>query len=226
MFDLKVGSGAELDYVLAQQAGTRGRSVSQSSFWISEGGKVKAFTVSKGSLLTRTQINLYSEGESTQTQLYGIFLGDDKSHVDVRTNSEHLKPKGVSTQVQKGILFDEARGVFNGKITIAIDAQEVDAHMLNQNLLLGDLAEIDTKPELDVYADNVKASHGATVGSVNEDELFYLQSRGIGREQAQELIIQGFVLSELKHIESEQVRTWIKNLLMKKLSVTKEVFGG
>lgn len=143
--------------------------------------------------LLRQDIHAYLIGENASTELRGIYLGKGSSYVDTHVNVFHKVPHTRSVQHYKGVLTGSSRGVFNGKIIVERDAQKTDASQLNKNLLVGENAEVDTKPELWIDADDVKAAHGATVGQLNEDELFYLQSRGLSNEVAKKILLKAFV---------------------------------
>ena len=119
-------------------------------------------------------------GEGAECVLNGLYLADDKQHVDNHTEIEHLMPRAKSLELYKGILSGAAHGVFNGKIVVHKDAQKTDARQTNKNLVLSENAVVNTKPQLEIYADDVKCSHGSTIGQLDPDALFYFRSRGIG----------------------------------------------
>ncbi len=131
-------------------------------------------------------------GEGSETRLQGLYLGEKSQHVDHYTSIDHLVPHTTSHQLYKGILTDQSRGVFMGRVKVHQDAQQTVALQQNKNLLLSTEAEVDTKPQLEIDADDVKCSHGATIGQMAEDEIFYLMSRGIPRQRVQHLLCEGF----------------------------------
>ena len=149
-------------------------------------------SISLGGRLVRNDINVVLDGERAHCTLRGLILADGRQHVDYHTVIEHVKPYGTSAETYKGVLGGHGRGVFDGKIKVHQDAQKTDAHQSSKNLLLSKNAEIDTKPQLEIYADDVKCSHGATVGQLDEDMIFYLRSRGIDADTARALLVFGF----------------------------------
>lgn len=145
-----------------------------------------------GSALARMDIDVCLRENGAQTELNGLMLGKGRQHMDTHTQVDHLAPHTLSREVYRCILDDKSRGVFNGKVVVHQDAQKIEAHQASNNLLLSENAEIDTKPELEIYADDVKCSHGATVGQLDRNAMFYLLSRGIDRETARGLLVFAF----------------------------------
>jgi Fe-S cluster assembly protein SufD len=121
-----------------------------------------------------------------------LYLAGGRQHVDHHTCIDHARPRGVSRELYKGVVDGAARAVFNGKVIVRPDAQKTDAHQSNRNLLLSEGAEVDTKPQLEIYADDVKCSHGATVGQLDENQVFYLRSRGVGEDVARKVLVHAF----------------------------------
>ncbi|MEF3075707.1 Fe-S cluster assembly protein SufD [Methylobacter sp. Wu1] len=144
-----------------------------------------------GSLLARSDIHADLD-HASECELNGLFLGGKRQHIDNHTRINHLKPRGISREVYKGVLGDRARGVFQGRVIVAQDAQNTDSEMNNRNLLLSEDAEVDTKPQLEIYADDVKCGHGVTVGQLDEKSIFYLQSRCVDEETARNMLTFAF----------------------------------
>jgi len=144
-----------------------------------------------GSLLARSDIHTDLD-HASECELNGLFLGSKRQHIDNHTRINHLKPRGISREVYKGVLGDRARGVFQGRVIVAQDAQNTDSEMNNRNLLLSEDAEVDTKPQLEIYADDVKCGHGVTVGQLDEKSIFYLQSRCVDEETARNMLTFAF----------------------------------
>jgi Fe-S cluster assembly protein SufD len=163
-------------------------------------------SISFGGQLVRNDINVVLDAEGASCLLNGLFMARGRQHMDYHTRVDHAKPNGSSEEVYKGILDGRARGVFNGRVKVHPDAQKTDAHQSNKNLLLSRDAEVDTKPELEIYADDVKCSHGATVGQLDEQSLYYLRSRGIGESQARGLLTYGFARDILERVELAPLR--------------------
>ncbi len=171
--------------------------------------QANVLSIMSGGKVLRNILNVEQDGPGVYCKANGLSLVKSGEHFDVRSRFLHLKPQGTSQQLYKSVVSEKARFVFNGKIYIEKDAQKVDASMLNKNLLLGKLAEADTKPELEVYADDVKAGHGASVGQLDISELFYLMSRGISKRRALELLARAYVDELVLDIPSESLREWI-----------------
>lgn len=150
-------------------------------------------TISLDNHFIRNEVEVYSNGEGTHTQLYGAFLGHGKNHQDHHTYMHHKFPNCTSDENYKGILWDQATGVFNGKVKVYKDAQKINAFQSNKNLLLSEQASMNSKPELEIYADDVKCSHGSTTGQLDEQALFFLRSRGITRDKAAKLLTSAFI---------------------------------
>ena len=144
-----------------------------------------------GGLLARSDIHVDLD-HASECELNGLYLGVKRQHIDNHTRINHLKPYAVSRELYKGVLDDRARGVFQGRVIVAVDAQKTDSQMNNRNLLLSDDAEADTKPQLEIYADDVKCGHGVTVGQLDEKSIFYLQSRCVDEETARNMLTFAF----------------------------------
>lgn len=181
------------------------------------GSEFVSHSISLGGRLVRNDINVLLDGENARCTLNGLLLADGRQHVDYHTVIEHAKPRCTSVETYKGIFGGRGRGVFDGKIKVHQDAQKTDAHQSSKNLLLSKDAEIDTKPQLEIYADDVKCSHGATVGQLDEDMLYYLRSRGIGEEAARALLVFGFARDVVDAIELEALRQELAGTLVSRI---------
>jgi Fe-S cluster assembly protein SufD len=166
-----------------------------------------------GSLLARHDIISDLES-SAECELNGLYLGMHKQHLDNFTRIHHKQPNGISREFYKGILNDNARGVFQGRIVVAENAQKIDSQMTNRNLLLSNHAEIDTKPQLEIYADDVKCSHGVTVGQLDEKSIFYLKSRGIDEQSAKHILTYAFANEMVEKVSFEPLKTRLKTQLL------------
>jgi Fe-S cluster assembly protein SufD len=159
------------------------------------GGRSSRFSshaLSLGGALVRNEVVAVLEGEGVDCALDGFYLGGDGQLVDNHTTIDHAKPHCTSREVYKGILAGRARAVFNGKIIVRPDAQKTDAKQTNKALLLSDDAQINTKPQLEIFANDVKCTHGAAIGQLDDDALFYLRARGLGVSEARNLLIHAF----------------------------------
>jgi len=156
-------------------------------------------------------------GENAETHSYGLFLADKHQHIANFVKVDHVAPNCNSTQLFKGVLDDNATGAFNGRIMVHKDAQKTNAYQSNNNIILSENAHMDTKPQLEIYADDVKCSHGATVGQLDENALFYLRSRGIDAREAKLMLMFGFAHDVVKNIPIEALRERIDNLVLQRL---------
>lgn len=170
---------------------------------LSRGCHLMAHTVTLSGLLVRNNVRVLLDGEGAECRLNGLYLGDGKQHVDNFTEIEHAKPRATSSELYKGILNGASHGVFNGKIVVHKDAQKSDARQTNKNLLLSPQAAVNTKPQLEIYADDVKCSHGSTIGQLDADALFYLRSRGLGLDEARSLLSFAFARDVVGRITIE-----------------------
>lgn len=170
--------------------------------------------ISAGSGLARIEVNVVLDGEGAQAELNGLYYVVDKMHVDCRTRVEHRKPHTTSRELYKGILSDHGRGVFNGRVIVSKDAQKTDAQQSNRNLLLSKHAEVDSKPQLEIFADDVRCSHGTTIGQLEDDELFYLRSRGLGVNEARRLLVHGFAGEILEGIRIDPLRKHLEGEIL------------
>tara|TARA_Y100001968_G_C19451970_1_gene769357 strand:- start:342 stop:1610 length:1269 start_codon:yes stop_codon:yes gene_type:complete len=168
-------------------------------------------SLSAAGKLIRNGLNINVVGEDCNTYLNGLFIPSGKEHMDNHTYLDHAKPNCFSSECYKGILKDKAVGVFNGKVVVHQDAQKIMAYQQNNNLLLSDDAVINSKPELEIYADDVKCSHGSTTGQLDQEALFYLQSRGISKEGAIQLLMVGFVEEVIDQIQVDEIKDFFSN---------------
>lgn len=168
--------------------------------------------------MVRNNLTINLEDENCEGHMYGLFLLDKKSHVDNNTSVDHLKPNSYSNELYKGILDEKSTGVFNGKIYVRQDAQKTNAFQSNNNILLSEDATLHTKPQLEIWADDVKCSHGCTSGQLDEDAIFYLRARGINEKSAKAMLLNAFALETMEQVKVESVREEIQSLIDKKLS--------
>jgi Fe-S cluster assembly protein SufD len=167
--------------------------------------------------LIRNSTYHFLAGEGAESYSYGLFLADKFQHIDNFVNVDHASPKCTSNQLFKGVLDDMSTGAFNGRILVRPDAQGTVAYQRNNNILLTDDAKMDTKPQLEIFADDVKCSHGATIGQLDDDALFYLKSRGINKREARLMLMFGFAHEVIQNIKIEPLRERMDNLVMQRL---------
>ena len=178
-----------------------------------------AVTISLNGGLIRNNMNIVMEAEGNEAHLYGLYLLKGNTHVDNHTLVDNTKPNCFSNEFYKGILDDNASGVFSGKIFVRQDAQKTNAYQSNKNILLSNNATINTKPQLEIFADDVKCSHGCTVGQLDEEALFYLRTRGISKEHAQSMLLEAFAEDVVVQIRYEPLRNYVEKLIIDRLSV-------
>jgi len=172
-----------------------------------------------GGSFTRNNLNFEQNGSNCESNMNGISILDDKQLADNHTFVDHKSAHCRSNEMYKGVYLGHSKGVFNGKIMVRPDAQKIDAFQSNNNLLLSDHSSIDSKPQLEIYADDVKCSHGCTIGQLDEDALFYMRSRGIGIEEAKAVLTYAFASEAIENISVEEVKLLAQKLLAKKLNV-------
>jgi Fe-S cluster assembly protein SufD len=170
-----------------------------------------------GGALVRNDVGAVLDAEGIECTLNGLYLGHRRRLIDNHTAIDHAKPHCHSFEIYKGVLDGRSRGVFNGKIFVREDAQKTDAKQTNQVLLLSDHATINTKPQLEIFADDVKCTHGATVGQLDEESLFYLRARGIGHEQARAMLIHAFASDIIDRVTIEPLREALESQLLEQL---------
>ena len=175
-------------------------------------------SVALGGALARTDIHAHLHAAGATVDLNGLYIVGGKQHIDNHTRVDHLAPATYSNENYRGILGDAGRGVFNGKVVVHKDAQKIEARQSNANLLLSDDAEVDTKPELQIYADDVQCSHGATVGKLDEGMLFYLRSRAIAEDAAKSILTFAFAQEVMNRCKLDLVRKHLEGLVSEKLS--------
>lgn len=177
-------------------------------------------TFSFGGKLTRNNLSFFQKGEHCDSVLKGITILEEKQHVDHNTLVHHISPNCESHQDYKGIFDGSSTGVFNGKVLVDREAQKIDAFQQNNNILISDKSTINAKPQLEIFADDVKCSHGCTIGQLDEDALFYLRSRGIGKKEAGALLMYAFANNVLKSVKIPELKKRINMLIALKIGVS------
>ncbi len=216
--EIVVGENARLDHYRTQRESLSAYHVSTTQVHMDRDAHLTSHAVSIGGSLTRNAVNAVLDGEGCECTLNGLYLGAGRQLVDNHTIIEHAKPRCQSHEIYKGILDDRAQGVFNGRIHVHHDAQKTDARQTNRALLLSDRARINTKPELLIFADDVKCTHGATIGQLDPDALFYLQARGIGRDQARAMLTAAFGGEAIDDMQVEPVREHLSNMMRQRFT--------
>ncbi len=216
--DIVVGPGAELDHYTLQLENDEGAfHVGRAHVRQARESRVESCAVTFGGRLVRNEVRARLEAEAAACTLNGLFVIGGRQHVDTHTVVDHVAPGATSRQLYKGILDGRARGVFNGRVIVRPGANGTDAHQMNKNLLLSDEVEVDSKPQLEIFADDVKCSHGAADGQPAGDAVFYLKSRGLDEEAARTLLTFGFANEVLARIRVEPLRARLETLLTARL---------
>jgi Fe-S cluster assembly protein SufD len=207
-----VGKAARVNHAKLQQESRKGFHIAHIAAEQARDSRFGSHAFAFGAQLARSEIAARL-GEGSDTELVGLYVGDGRRHVDHHTFIDHAAPRGTSRELYKGVLDGSSRAVFNGRVIVRPDAQGTDAQQTNRNLLLSDDAEVDTKPQLEIWADDVKCAHGATVGQLDEDQLYYLRSRGVGEADARGLLIRAFALETLGSVAFDPLRARLEALL-------------
>lgn len=181
-------------------------------------GHYVAHTVDLGGRLVRNTVSASLAGEGAECTLNGLYVASGRQHVDHHTRIDHLVPHAISREQYKGVLDGRARGIFSGRVVVHPHAQQSDAQQAHDSLLLSDDAEADSRPQLEIYADDVKCSHGSTVGQLDDDALFYLRARGIGLEHGRELLVRAFAAGVVAQMQFEPLRARLDQLVGEKLA--------
>lgn len=212
--EICVKANASLEHYRLQQEGDGGYHLAAVSTDLAADARYVQHNVQFGSCLARTDISVTLGGEGAEATLNGLYVVRGRNLVDTHTRIDHAVPHCTSHELYKGILDDSGRAVFNGKVLVREDAQQTDAKQTNKALLLSETAQVHTQPQLEIFADDVKCTHGATVGQLDPDAMFYLLSRGISRPDARALLIHAFACEVLSSMKLEPVRTALEEYLL------------
>ena len=189
----------------------------QTTIWQANHSRVNSYTFTLDGKFVRNNLQLILDGEGCESHMYGLYLLHGDTLADNHTVVDHRKPNSFSNELYKGVLEGNSKGVFNGKIFVRPNAQKTNAFQSNRNILLSDKATINTKPQLEIWADDVKCSHGCTTGQLDEEALFYLQSRGIDKNTARAMMLYAFAAEVLETIPNENLRQFIDGLISERL---------
>ena len=215
--EIIAGEGALVDHYRAQCESLDAYHVGNVYIHEARGASVTSHNIAIGAALARSEVNVALAGEGSSIVLDGLFAGTAKQHLDNRTVIDHIKPHCESHELYKGILDQNARGIFDGKIIVRPDAQKTVSRQENRNLLLSESAIIDSKPTLEIHNDDVKCNHGSTIGQIEQEPLFYLRSRGIGEEEARNLLVYAFAGEIVDRMKVEPVREQIRRALFQSM---------
>lgn len=211
--EILVDSGSQVKHYRMLDDSPEGINLSSVKVRVGKDGTYDSFILSVGGKLSRSEINVACQAEGAHTNLNGIYIARSDQHMDHTTLIEHLTPNTSSSENYKGVLDDKARGVFQGSIVVSNGADGTDGRMSNKTLLLSNEAEIDAKPQLEIYADDVQCAHGFTAGELDEDALFYLRSRGISVSVARSMLIEGFLTEVIDEGVAEEYRVTFRDAI-------------
>ena len=212
--EIALGEGAHVDHYKLQRESESAFHVGTVQIGEERDSQLHSFSFAVGGSLARTNIYTSLDGAAATCTLNGLYLADGTQHIDNQTSIEHIAPNCPSHEVYKGVLDGRSHGVFNGKVYVHPEAQKTDGKQSNNNLLLSPTARVDTKPQLEIFADDVKCTHGATVGRLDELAMFYLNSRGIGRDRARTLLTYAFAADVLETIELEPLKKELEKIVL------------
>ncbi len=216
---VNVGSYANVKHLKIQADAKSQFQIGSTHAWQADKSSFTNTTISLAGKLIRNDLRIIS-GEYCESFMNGLYLLNEKTHVDNHTVIDHQRPNSYSNEMYKGVLDGKSRAVFNGKIFVRQAAQKTNAFQSNKNVLLSDDAILNTKPQLEIWADDVKCSHGATTGKLDEEALFYLQARGIPKQKAKSLLLQAFAEEVLDSIEIDVLREFLTNEIENRLSIS------
>jgi Fe-S cluster assembly protein SufD len=220
--EIVLGPGAALDHYKIQREGNAAFHIGTVSISQGPSSRLWSSAISIGGLLSRSEISTLLDAEDSECTLDGLYLASEQQHVDHHTSIDHRKPRCSSRELYKGVLDGQATGVFNGKVFVRPDAQQSDAAQVNKNLLLSDDATVDTKPQLEIFADDVKCSHGATIGRLDQNALFYLRTRGIDAAEGRRLLIHAFAGEIIQRMKVEPLRMQLEHMLAQRFGGTRD----
>ena len=215
--EVSLGRNAAVEHVVWQEDSDQAVHVSVVEARQDRDSRFTSHVLTLGAALARTDTDVTLDGEGAECALYGLYLVFGRRHADHHTRIDHVRPHGISRELYKGILDGQATGVFNGKVIVRPDAQKTDSQQANHVLLLSRDATADTKPELEIYADDVKCAHGATIGRLEEEKLFYLRTRGIDARAARDLLLRAFARDVADRITIEPVHARLERWMTERM---------
>jgi Fe-S cluster assembly protein SufD len=215
--EIEVGANASVTLYKLQTESDQAIQVNTTQVVQAADSRFSATTITLGGKMVRNNLKIALDGKNCETHMYGLYMLHGSQHVDNHTVVDHQQPHCESNELYKGIMDDKSTGVFNGRIYVQQIAQKTNAFQSNKNILLSDGATVNTKPQLEIWADDVKCSHGATTGQIDEEQVFYLRSRGLSESSARALLLRAFAADIIEHISLDAVRDHFLNLLDTKL---------
>lgn len=215
---IEVGENSQVEYISIQSGPMTDIQMNNTLLHLSAAAKASCFTFTFDGQLIRNNLTLTIDGQGVDAHLYGLYLLSKNTVADNHTVVDHRKPNSFSNELYKGVMDGTSKGVFNGKIYVRPQAQKTNAFQSNRNILLGNMATVNTKPQLEIWADDVKCSHGCTTGQLDEEALFYLRSRGISKEMARGMILYAFACETIASMKNETIRNFVDGLISERLN--------
>ncbi len=215
--EVVLGEGARLEHTKLQEESARAFHIALIQVTHGRNSRFTSHSVALGAALARNEVRALFAAEGSECTLNGLYMATGKQHLDNRTLIDHQSPRCTSRELYKGVLDGHSRGVFSGRVLVRMDAQKTDARQTNRNLLLSEDALVNTKPQLEIFADDVKCAHGAAVGQLDEDALFYLRSRGLDREATRSLLTYAFASEMVNLIPVGPQRARVRELVISRL---------
>jgi Fe-S cluster assembly protein SufD len=212
-----VGENAEVNYYAIQNDAGSKYQFNLSQFYQSNNSRVNTYTFTLNGKLMRNNLHLALDGEGIESHMFGLYLLENNTLADNHTVVDHKKPNSFSNELYKGIMDGNSKGIFNGKIYVRPNAQKTNAFQANRNILLTDKATVNTKPQLEIWADDVKCSHGCTTGQLDEEAMFYLQTRGINKESARAMMLYAFAGEILDNVPHAELKGYLDQLVSERL---------
>jgi Fe-S cluster assembly protein SufD len=215
--EIAVKENASLEYCKIQNDSGKSYQVANTNIHQADSSRVDTFTLTLNGQIVRNNFTITIAGENCESHFNGLYMLNGNTLADNHTNVDHQKPNSFSNEMYKGVLDGNSKGVFNGKIFVRPQAQKTNAFQSNRNIALSPSASINTKPQLEIWADDVKCSHGCTIGQLDEEAVFYLQSRGIDKGTAQGMMLYAFTAETLKTISNETLKAYVDSLISERL---------
>lgn len=215
--EISAGEGSVVDHYKIQRESSAGFHIATIEAELGRDATYSSHSFSDGAALARNDINVLMKDQGGDCTLNGLYIASGRQHIDNHTIIDHARPHCSSREIYKGVLGGSARGVFDGKVIVRADAQKTDARQANNNLLLSDSALVDTKPQLEINADDVKCAHAATIGQLDPDSIFYLRSRGLGLAEARNLLVHGFVHEMIDRVKIGCLKLGLEGILYGRL---------
>jgi Fe-S cluster assembly protein SufD len=211
--DISLEDGADVTWIVLQQQGASDTHLGQMRVRVGSNAKLRLYVINAGGKLVRQELRIDVAGEGSDLQLRGVNLLGGDTHTDVTLVLGHNVPNTTSTEIFRNVVFDRARGVFQGMIKVALDAQKTDARLACNTLLMSDDAEFSSKPELEIFADDVQCGHGATVADIDANHLYYLMARGVPRNKARAMLVNAFVAEIVEELEDEALVAALEDII-------------